>query len=317
VVQFRPAWCVQAYLRICKIPNHVENRRFPGTAAGGPLPQLHCGDRIVPKDEGLRYIRENYHDLNSQLSNVENAQATAFESLVVNDLEQALEWSRWGQPEHYRCVTRKALLAILPFPLNYGWTWYTRKAVLYRLAQHHRINDQASAKRVAESAYAALAEQLGNKPWFYGKPSSLDCVVFGHLMDALREPIGSIVFRQHPNLVAFCERLQKELFDNPSSDIVAICTCSTQRNLFSDAQGFNTVYGKGNLQVLEWASEMNEDKIDEENAEISPSEKEFDEGSQNAIIFAGGVIAMYLVFSNVIAFKLAPSRPLYEEDGEE
>ncbi|GBG25895.1 Metaxin-1 [Hondaea fermentalgiana] len=316
LVQFRPAWAEQAYLRWAKIAHVVENWSQPWSSSAGTLPQLHGKDRsIVPSREIIRYLRD-VENLDAKLSDAQRAQLAGFESLIRNDLHIALEWSRWADDEHYSRVTRKILVDVMPFPMSYAWAWFQRQAVLFRLRQHHSIDSEEAAKRVAAQAYEALTLHLGDGPWMFGEigPTSLDCLVFGHLMDALREPIGAICFASHPKLVAFCKRVQKDLFDEPTPAIANLCGLAGEPNRFSESQGFNTVYRQSALRLSGWGDEAEGSKdaqASDEEKSLSKREREFQEGSRNAIMLAGGAVAGYLLYSNLVAFSFED-----EEDDE-
>lgn len=318
LVQFRPAWAEQAYLRWAGIAHVVENWSQPWSSSAGELPQLHGKDRsIVPSREIIRYLR-GVSDLDEKLSDGQRAQLAGFESLIRNDLRVALEWSRWADDEHYTQVTRKILLEVLPFPLSYAYTWFQRKAVMFRLHQHHSIDSEESAKRVARQAYEALALQLGDGPWMFGSigPTSLDCLVFGHLMDALREPIGAVCFKMHPNLVDFCKHVQEELFDKPKPAVAKLCGLAGERNRFSESQGFNTVYHQSAMRLSSWAEDEVPLAASEEEG-MTKRERDFQEGSRNAVLLAGGVVAGYLLYSNFVNFSLEDDDDDYYDEYDE
>lgn len=101
LVQFRPAWGEQAFLRFAGISHCVNNARFPLSTAAGRLPQLQTCGKIIPQEEILRHLASvdnGRWDLDSRcgLTTEEKAQAAGFDSIIRNDLDLALDWSRWG-----------------------------------------------------------------------------------------------------------------------------------------------------------------------------------------------------------------------------
>jgi len=290
------------------------------------MPQLRTRDAIVPDQEILGYLKASVVDLDvtAGLTKAELAQSVGFESLVRNELSLALKWSRWGEDEHFYRVTRKQLVQVMPFPLNYAWVWAQRHAILFQLKNHpQHISSEEAAQRSAKKAYEALSEQLGTSKWMFGDtkgPSTLDCIVFGHIMEALREPIGSLLVARHPNLVSFCERIQKELFDDPEVSLASICSSSLEENMFARAAGFNAVYGRTALEMSSWgefAENEDGDGKEEEDDGQGDRDKEFQEGSRNAILFAGGVVATYLLFSNVVSPQLLGGIGFSSEDDDD
>lgn len=202
----------------------------------------------------------------------------------------------------------------MPFPANFLWSWYERTATLLRLRNSpQHVSTEEAAKRLALRCYEALSIQLGNSKWMFGNkgPSSLDCVVFGHLMNALREPICAILLQNHPNLVQFCKRIQSEWFDSPSDEVLALCALSGPPNVFAYGDGFDTVYcGRSVYFDSNWGIPKDCDEESAEKNELSESEKDFQRGSKKAVLLAGGVLASYLMYHNFISFK-------FGDDGEE
>lgn len=85
----------------------------------------------------------------------------------------------------------------------------------------HRILKQPRAQGVSrntpEQIYAigradmdALAEILGDRPFFFDQPSTIDATAYGFLANLLHEPFDDPLTdaaRSHPNIVAFCDRM--------------------------------------------------------------------------------------------------------------
>ena len=101
LVQFKPAWAEQAFMRFAGIEHCVDNSRFPFSTAAGNFPQLQSCGVIVPQEEIIRHlssIEGGIWDLDSRcgLTTSEKAYVIGFESLVRSELALALEWSCWG-----------------------------------------------------------------------------------------------------------------------------------------------------------------------------------------------------------------------------
>jgi len=318
LAQFRPAWAEQAYMRAAGIPHVIENWSHPGGLSGAlPRVVVPASGTIAPAEEALRALRE-ISDLDKTLSDQEKAVSEAFEALVRNDLTAALEWSRWGDAEHYHSVTRAALIEVMPFPVNRFHAWTEKQKMLLRLRFHAKIVDEEGAKRAANRGYEALAKQLGNGPWMFQSkgPTSLDCVVFGHIMDALREPVGAIVLKHYASLVSFCERVHGFFFENPSPRIQALCALSgREENAFIEKLGFDSVYKGPSTRISSWAEEDNEAEDEEMSRRLADKDSEFREGSRNAVIVTGGIVVIYLLYTKMIAFEIVSNDD--DEEGEE
>jgi hypothetical protein len=58
LVQFRPAWDLQAYLRFARLPYTVLDSRYASTAATGELPQLRHDRALVNGRHALAYLAQ-------------------------------------------------------------------------------------------------------------------------------------------------------------------------------------------------------------------------------------------------------------------
>jgi hypothetical protein len=88
--QFFPAWDVQAYVRMAKLPLHVHNSAYPIYEATGELPQLSDGNFLVPKDEILQHLQTFHADLDDWLSDAHKAESFAFRSIVNEKLHRVM-----------------------------------------------------------------------------------------------------------------------------------------------------------------------------------------------------------------------------------
>jgi hypothetical protein len=207
-------------------------------------------------------------------------------------------------------VTRPRLLRVMPFPLNRAWVAYRRRAVLFGLRHGpQKVSSEAGARRAAQAGYTALSALLGERVWVLGKgPSSLDCVLFGHLMDALREPVAALILRRHANLARYCQRLQRELFDEAPAELARLCTMPSP-NLFLEGEGFNAVYGShAALDLSSWGAdgEGAPSPEDGEQAARRAAREGESADTRTALMVAGSVILAYLLLSsNLVSFQVA------------
>jgi len=69
-----------------------------------------------------------------------------------------------------------------------------------------------------ETCLQALSERLGESDYFFGTShTELDALVFGYLFTMITTPLPNsnklgLLVKQQPNLVRFCQRLEKDLF---------------------------------------------------------------------------------------------------------
>jgi glutathione S-transferase len=65
--------------------------------------------------------------------------------------------------------------------------------------------------RKGQIALRAIAQVLGDKPFFFGTPSSYDAIAYAFLVNTLAAPFDTELKAEvssHPNLIAFCERMK-------------------------------------------------------------------------------------------------------------
>eukprot|EP00752_Nemacystus_decipiens_P005712 g5170.t1 len=189
VMQFRPAWEIQAYLRFARLPYRVENTRYAGSAATGMFPALMDGQFMLPGEDTAAHVARRRTDLDSALGPEEKAEARAFSMLVREGLQPLLRVMRYrGHEGEIRHTVHPPMKNALPWPL----TWWSPAAEDRRSRRESTVRgldgltkDELIGR--AKEMYLALDLRLGKSggPFFFGAaPSSLDACVFGHLAEA-------------------------------------------------------------------------------------------------------------------------------------
>eukprot|EP00903_Cladosiphon_okamuranus_P009979 g9465.t1 len=189
VMQFRPAWEMQAYLRFARLPYRVENTRYAGSAATGLFPALMDGQFVLPSEDTAGHVARRRADLDSSLGAKEKAEARAFKVLVREGLQPLLRVMRYrGDEGEIRHTVHPPMKKALPWPL----TWWSPAAEDRRSRRESAVRglDGLSKDALigrAKEMYAALDLRLGKSggAFFFGSgPTSLDACVFGHLAEA-------------------------------------------------------------------------------------------------------------------------------------
>ncbi|KAG5189875.1 hypothetical protein JKP88DRAFT_267124 [Tribonema minus] len=225
LIQFRPAWTEQAYLRFSGIPHRLENSRFASSEVTGTYPQLQDGHFLLPGGAIVQHLTTYRRDLDSNLTGLERADAVAFAAVVKDVLAPLLEAIRWSADERdVRRTVERPMRRALPPPLRYVVPWLESRAAIANAAAacgHSNVRGSQAEGRdekgvpleqLLESAkrhYAALNARLGDKaPYFFGAaPCTLDAIVFGHLAAALADvTLAPVVPQFFNNVVAsyFC-----------------------------------------------------------------------------------------------------------------
>jgi len=210
----------QAFLNIAKLPYIIrEKKNATEISPNNKLPVLRCGAYVVCELEGIVQLAQAKGvTLSEHLNAIQKADLRAYMSLVHNVLGNALTFLTWKDNDVYNNYTRLRAGSVYNFPLRAIMPWYIRRRVLGQLALLNWA--ERSSEEVfheVETCLIALSERLGEAAYFFGDhPTELDALVFGYLFTMITTPLpnkqlGGLV-KQSPNLVKFCQRLEKENF---------------------------------------------------------------------------------------------------------
>ncbi|CAL8472174.1 g11716 [Coccomyxa elongata] len=280
---------VEAYLRLGRIAASAEDCTNSSTSPSGQLPALEhgldlvegVGDEFASARAIISYLRSHGSDLDAHLTTVQQAELLAFAALVEAKLEPATLYTTWCEAESYNRHTRAAFAAGLPLPLNYWLPWNQQRAILRRFAG----TSQAQVYEEAGKVYAALVEHLrstsGKGSYFFGsKPSSLDAAIFAHLVFHHGAPVSAPELRrklsEHPSLVAYVERISREVFSVPLPTAPPITSTAWAQR----AEDSNT-----------------SPQAQRERRELSAKDKEWRRGNQMWLTVAGLAITAYFLLS--------------------
>lgn len=205
---------LETWLRMAELP--YEARVITGLPRSAtrkaPYVELADGRRIA--DSGViieTLTAERGVTLDEGLDARQQALALALTRLLEDHLYWAIVWDRWAVDEHW-AQTRPAYFGTLPVPLRWLVPGLARRGVRRSLHGQGfgRMTDDAILAR-AERDLAALAALLGDQEHWLGRPSSLDATAHAFLAAVARPPFGGPLQRaiaRHPNLTAFCERIE-------------------------------------------------------------------------------------------------------------
>jgi hypothetical protein len=205
LVQFRPAWTEQAYLRFAEIPHRVENTPHAENAVSGAYPQLRDGHFLLPSRDVIDHLKSYRKDIDDSLTPLQVAESNAMACMVREELGFLLEALRWSASDGSgKKIRMSALRRVLPGALRFWYPWWTRRQVHAQLVA--RAMDDFSPDTILakmRSRYADLDVRLGSNISFFfgGDPCSLDSYLFGHLADALADPALVVVLPGFANLM--------------------------------------------------------------------------------------------------------------------
>lgn len=156
-----------------------------------PLPCIRSGNRFVPRSEIFNFLKHEFADLDAGLGLEVKAEAHAFASLLLVELEHCLDVIRYADEEHWWKVTYPELVRNLPPPFGRLVARKMRRDALQRLQVHGKQNAIKLAVDRAKQAYQALSNRLGDNKWVLNTPgaSTVDALLFGHMCQARFEPL--------------------------------------------------------------------------------------------------------------------------------
>jgi glutathione S-transferase len=229
VYKFAPAWGLpdlspfvvklETYLRLAGIPYETKQgdprkapkRKIPYVSDGGEL----LGDTrfIIEHLETKRGV-----SLDARLTPRERALATAFQSMLEEHLYFLVVYERWlvdANWERFLPALRAVLAgAGVPGPVQGVVASIARRATQKQLhSQGAARHKPAEVGRIGERLVGALAEQIGDGPYFFGaEPATIDATAYAFaasILDAPFEgPVKDAAARKE-NLRSYVNRIRE------------------------------------------------------------------------------------------------------------
>jgi len=212
---------VQAFLHMAGLDFIVEMRgNAECMSPSGRLPFIKAGAFVVSEmDPIVAFVNTKGISLTSNLDNSQKADMRAYMSLVNNVMGNAELYLTWIDEVTLSEVTTPRFSAVHPWPLNIILAWQKRRQVLKKLgALGWSSKSLEDVYTEVETCCKALSERLDSSQYFFGsKPTELDAVVFGHLFTILTTPLPDNrlkgIVQQFSNLVALCDRVERQFFE--------------------------------------------------------------------------------------------------------
>ncbi|XP_013177048.1 PREDICTED: uncharacterized protein LOC106124681 isoform X2 [Papilio xuthus] len=175
---------VQAFLKMCNLPFEVEMRwNAEFMSPSGRVPFIKCGAFVVSELEPIVQFAANKGvSLCGRLSTEEKAEMRAYMSLITNVLVNAELYISWVDNDTFNAVTRVRNASVYPWPLGWLQTRSKRNNVIKRLKALHwydKTLDQVLAD--VEQCFNSLSQRLGERDYFFGTPTPLDALAYGHM----------------------------------------------------------------------------------------------------------------------------------------
>ncbi|XP_059062433.1 uncharacterized protein LOC131855207 [Achroia grisella] len=175
---------VQAFLKMCNLPFEVEMRwNAEFMSPSGRVPFIKCGAFVVSELEPIVQFAANKGvSLCGRLSTEEKAEMRAYMSLITNVLVNAELYISWLDDDTYNAVTKVRNSSVYPWPLGWLQTRAKRNTVSKRLkALHWQEKTLEQVLSDVEQCCNSLSQRLGDRDYFFGTPSPVDALVYGHI----------------------------------------------------------------------------------------------------------------------------------------
>lgn len=209
---------METYLRMAGLPFELVNSGDVMKAPKHKLPYIDDGGTIIADTTFvIEYLKRRYGDpLDSGLSPLERALATAFQRLIEENLYWAVVHTRWAEDAGW-AKTREAFFGAMPAPLRWFVPTLARRSLLGEMRGHgmgRHSADQIHA--IGCRDVTAIADFLADNPFMLGKqPTSLDATAHAFLANLLWAPVDSPIQRHAralPALEAYCQRIKAKYY---------------------------------------------------------------------------------------------------------
>lgn len=205
---------LETWLRMAEIPYTAKVMQGPSRAATGKIPYLELPDGGALPDSGriIEVLTEARGvQLDAHLSAADQALAHLLRRTMEEHLYFTLAWSRWVPEPNYALVQANYFRALpgLLRPLIGRWIRGKVRANLEGQGVGRLPPEQIAARAAAD--LAAISAVLGEREWFFGRPSTTDAIAYGFIGGLLGFPAVSPIQQaalRHPNLVAHTDRVR-------------------------------------------------------------------------------------------------------------
>jgi glutathione S-transferase len=224
VWQFGPAWglssgspfCtkLEAWLRMAQLPYELRNLTGPAKSPSGKAPYIERDDGSVLCDSTLiieTLTREHDVQLDAGLDDDQRTQALLIQRLLEEELYFHGLHARWVENENWP-RTRDAYFNFVPPGLRHALGAVIRRQVVAAGKGQGISRLPAELRRSkGEADVAALAHLLGDREYFFDRPTTTDAIAFAFLWHQIDAPFdGYLVdaIRARHNLVDYVKRMR-------------------------------------------------------------------------------------------------------------
>lgn len=209
---------LETWLRMAEIPYEARSLAGPPKSPSGKVPYVERPDGTLLADSTViieTLSREHGVDLDAGLTEDERAISLLLQRLFEEELYFMGMYDRWVPDESWE-LTRKAYFGAAPWVLRTLAVPFIRRSVCAAARGQGvaRLSPEARAKK-AEADVAAVAQMLGDREFFHGRPTTIDATAYAFLANTAWTPIESPTrdaVRSRRNLMAYLDRMRDRWF---------------------------------------------------------------------------------------------------------
>ncbi|XP_058794416.1 metaxin-1 isoform X1 [Phymastichus coffea] len=215
---------VLTYAKFSNIPLNVKATNNPFKSPNGKLPILrYMNNKFYTVDKILEVFQEHKYTLDNGITRIQNAEASAFNTMLDECIEPAIQQMCWIDQLNLNQVIRPWYAKALPFPLNFYYPGKYEKYAKSMIEALYPTKDdkaaEASVYSKAQKCINTLSTRLGESEFFFGStPTTFDVLVFSYLAPLLKIPLPNCALQNHlkacPNLVKFITRISQKYFED-------------------------------------------------------------------------------------------------------
>ncbi|CAB3377549.1 Hypothetical predicted protein [Cloeon dipterum] len=210
---------VQTFLRMCNLPYRVEYRKNAEfMSPSGRVPFIQCGKYLIPElDHIVTFVNNKGKSLTGHLNDKQKSDMRADLSLINNVLVNAELYLTWVEPVTLKEVTIPRYSSVYPWPLGTVLSYSKRSEVIARLkALQWYDKSIEEVYNEVDKVCSNLSTRLEKNQYFFGKPTELDALVFGHLhtIYTTKLPYTALwdTVKSYHNLIAHTDRINSLYF---------------------------------------------------------------------------------------------------------
>ena len=191
------------------------------TPFGGPKKKApwieYKGRKLADSTLIIDFLKREFGvDPDRHLDARQRAISVAIQRLVEENLYWCMVYDRWCRDVNWP-ILKGSVLGDIPAPVRAVLAPYARRSVKKQLAGHGMgLHAAEDIDVIAAKDIAALADLLGDGPWFFGETASMaDATVYSLLANIAFVPFSSPMkaeIARHSNLAAWLDRFRGEYY---------------------------------------------------------------------------------------------------------